>query len=244
MTVKIEGREATIAGHPVHYLNAGGGPPLILLHGGASDCTDWIPAMEALGADFTIYAPDLPGFGRSHRNGEGYYLEDFVTFLEEFILAHGLERVILGGHSFGGRICLGLVLRRPDLAERLVLVDSAGFGKTSLTGVVLLTFFNRLRSVLGKRQLSPNFLVDEGDDPHWACVADLPVIKTPALIIWSRWDPYLSIRNARKAAELLPDARLEVMPGYGHAPHRRYAETFYRLLKEFAGRNAVPNPEG
>jgi pimeloyl-ACP methyl ester carboxylesterase len=243
MTAEIESREATIGGHPIFYLAAGNGPPIILLHGGASDCSEWVPAMKALSGRFSLYAPDLPGFGRSYRNGDGYYLDDFTRFLEEFAVSHGLDRLTLAGHSFGGRVCLGLALKRPELIERLVLVDAAGLGKTSRLGIALLSFFNGLRRLLGKRQLNPNFLASEGDDPDWACVADLPRINIPTLIIWNRWDPYLPLDNARRAVELMPDARLQVMPGYGHAPHRAHAEIFYRLVKKFAGEESSTTPE-
>lgn len=229
----IESREMVYRDHLVHYLAAGTGPPVIFLHGGASDCTDWIPAMFALSGKFTMYAPDLPGFGRSQRNGTGYYLTDFIEFLEEFIRTQGLEKAALVGHSFGGRVCLGVALEHPEMVDRLVLVDAAGMGKTSLLGLVLVTFFDRVRKLLRKPLPNPTFLSRDGDDPDWACVEDLPNVKVPALIIWHRLDPYLSVANARRAVKMMPDAVLEVMPGYGHAPHRAHAETFYRLLVDF-----------
>lgn len=240
----VESRELTYRDHRIHYLAAGSdGPPVVLVHGGASDCTDWIPTMSALSDRFTMFAPDLPGFGRSDRNDTGYFLTDFFAFLEWFMGELGLRKAALVGHSFGARVCLGLALEHPEMVSRLVLVDAAGLGKTSRLGVVLLTFFNTARKLLRKPLPSPTFLAHEGDDPDWACVSDLPKLHVPALLVWHERDPYISLRNARRAVELIPDARLEVMPGYGHAPHRAYADAFYRLVTEFLD-GAGPRDKG
>ena len=240
----VQSREVRYRDHRIHYLTAGsGGPPLVLVHGGASDCTDWVPTMSALSDRFTMYAPDLPGFGRSDRRETGYYLTDFFEFLEEFVSLMGVERTALVGHSFGARVCLGVALERPDLVSRLVMVDGAGLGKTSWFGVALLTAFDKARQLLHKPLLNPTFLTREGDDPDWACVEDLPKLRVPTLLIWRQRDPYLPLDNARRAVDLIPDARLEIMPGLGHAPHRTYADAFYRLVREFLDGTGVSPAE-
>ena len=231
----IESREIIYKDHKVHYLSAGTGPPVICLHGGASDGTDWIPTMQALGDRFSFYAPDIIGFGRSNRNGTGYYLTDFIAFLEDFMTGLGIESGFLVGHSFGARVCLGVALDRPEMVKKMVLVDAAGLGKNSRFGLIMLNGFNLARRLLRKPQPQPTFLSYEGDDPDWACVADLPRVTAPTLLIWNEHDMYLPLDNARQALKLMPDARLEVMQGYGHAPHRTHDATFYRLLVEFFG---------
>lgn len=229
----IEHRTITIAEHNIHYLAAGTGQPVVLLHGGASDSRDWPPLMASLADHFSFYAPDIIGFGQSQRNGDGYYLSDFIDFIEEFIISLGLERPCLIGHSLGGRLALGLTLKRPDLVRKIVLVDAAGLGKTSVLGLVLVTFFNKLRDVLGRPQPAPQFRGREGEDRDWACLEALPDIRVPTLLVWKRHDPYLPLSNARQALQLIPDARLEVFPGIGHAPHRGHMEAFGRLVTDF-----------
>ena len=90
-----------------------------------------------------------------------------------------------------------------------------------------------LRKVL--RLPQPYAVLDtkEGDDPQWCCVEALPGLKVPTLIIWKRFDPYFPVSQAYQARELIPDARLEVIPGYGHAPHVQDREAFQRILKDF-----------
>ena len=106
----IENLQTNVNGYRAHYLLAGKGPPVVLLHGGASDSRDWLRTMTALSLRYTLYAPDLLGFGQNERNSEGYYLSEFCTFVLGFMDSLGLERPTLVGHSFGGRVCLDIAL--------------------------------------------------------------------------------------------------------------------------------------
>ena len=226
-------------GHRVRYYRAGTGPAVVLVHGGASDRRDWLDTLPALADRFTLYAPDLVGFGESERRDAGYYLTEFITFLEQFIETLGLEKPSLVGHSFGGRLALGVAIERPDLVDRLVLVDAAGLGKTSRLGLTLVSVFERLRKLFNRPSPNPTFLAHEDDDPDWACVEDLPKVGAPTLLIWKNRDPYLPIANARRAAKLIPNVKLEIMPGTGHAPHKSDADAFNGLLAGFLGKGGA-----
>jgi pimeloyl-ACP methyl ester carboxylesterase len=145
----------------------------------------------------------------------------------------GLERPVLVGHSFGGRVCLDITLQHPQKVSKLVLADAAGLGKVSKFGTALLTGFWIVRKVFRIEQPFPKFLAREGDDPNWACLDELPNIKIPTLIIWKRYDLYYPVSIARRAAELIPGARLVIVPGLGHAPHGRTREKFNKHLFKF-----------
>jgi pimeloyl-ACP methyl ester carboxylesterase len=229
----IESLQLQVNGHRAHYLKAGSGPPVVLLHGGASDGRDWVETMAALAGRFTFYAPDLIGFGQSERNEAGYYLSDFSDFVLGFIDALQLEKPSLVGHSFGARVCLDATLKRQEQVKRLVIADASGLGKMSVLGSALFTFFWALRKLLGKPQPFPRFLAKEGDDYNNVSEAALRGLKTPTLIVWKRGDPYMPVKLARRAQKLIPGARLIVLPGYGHAPNKQNRETFNRLLVEF-----------
>jgi pimeloyl-ACP methyl ester carboxylesterase len=222
-----------VSGHRVHYLKSGSGPAVVLLHGGASDSRDWLPTMAALSGRFTFYAPDIIGFGQSQRKESGYYLDEFTDFAIELIDRLGLERPAIAGHSFGARVGLDVALLHPEKVSKLVMVDAAGLGRVSRLGSALMTGFWGLRQVLRRRQPYPRFLSREYDDPSWACLEELPSLKTPTLIIWKSHDLYLPAANGRQAARLIPGARLEVLPGWGHAPHRHNTAIFVKLLADF-----------
>ncbi len=229
----VEYLNTDINGYSAHYLKSGTGPPVVLLHGGASDSRDWLETMESLSDSYTFYAPDLIGFGQNERNRDGYYLSEFSDFVLSFMNILGLQSPHFVGHSFGGRICLDIALEHPERMRKLVLADSAGMGKVSRLGTVLLTGFWVMRKLFRIRQPYPNFLSREGDDPDWACLERLTEIKAPTLLIWKRHDLYLPLPIARRAAELIPDSRLVVISGFGHAPHGRTIRDFSRYLREF-----------
>jgi pimeloyl-ACP methyl ester carboxylesterase len=60
----IEKLELKIGERQAHYLKAGSGPPVVLIHGGASDSNDWIETMVPLSDSYTLYAPDMLGYGK------------------------------------------------------------------------------------------------------------------------------------------------------------------------------------
>jgi pimeloyl-ACP methyl ester carboxylesterase len=222
-----------IGGQRVHYFKAGGGPPVILVHGGASDARDWLPTMETLSGHFTFYAPDLIGFGESDRDEKGYYLGDFSDFLLGFIETLRIDRPALVGHSFGARICLDVALKGREKVSKLVLTDASGLGKISLLGNALFSGFAGMRRLLGRRQPFPRFLAREGEDYNDVAEPVLRGLTTPTLLIWKRHDPYLPVTRGRRAAAIIPDSQLVVLAGVGHAPARQDAKEFNRLLVDF-----------
>ncbi len=229
----IEGLKLNVNGHRAHYLKAGGGPPVVLVHGGASDSHDWFDTMTALAHRYTLYAPDLIGFGQSDRNEVGYYLSDFRDFMLDFINALQLEKPALVGHSFGARVCLDVAFQNHELARKLVLVDASGLGKVTRFGSALTTVFWALRKLFRRPQPFPRFLAKEGEDYDQVSIDELAGLTAPTLLVWKRHDPYLPLSIARRAEKLIPGARLEVLPGYGHAPHQQNSQAFNRLLLDF-----------
>jgi len=230
----IESRQIRLDDHRVHYLVGGSGPPVVLLHGGASDSRDWIGTMTGLAHRFALYAPDIIGFGQSERKDSGYYFADFTDFVLSFMTALGIAPAALVGHSFGARICLDAARHCPEKVNRLVLVDAAGLGRMSRLGVALQIGFQKTRDWSRRPSPNPRFLSREGERGDiWLRADDLPALRVPTLIVWKRHDPYFPLALARRAAALMPAARLAVLPGFGHAPHKEDSEAFSRLLLEF-----------
>jgi len=229
----IESLEAEIKGYHAHYLKAGTGPAVVLIHGGASDARDWINTMTALGSRFTFYAPDLIGYGQSERRESGYYLSEFSDYLAGFIETLKLDRPALVGHSLGGRFCLDVAIKHQEKVSKLVLIDTTGLGNMSIFGNTLQMFFWGLRKVLRQPQPYPNFLMKQGEKFHRSYEEDLRHLTIPTLLVWKQYDPYLPASIARKAERLIPNAKLAVLEGYGHAPHQKDSKAFNRILLEF-----------
>jgi len=229
----IEILKLNVNGYRTHYLKAGGGKPVVLVHGGASDSRDWFDTIDGLSPRYTLYAPDLPGFGQNERNEDGYYLSDFSNFLLEFIDTLQLEKPALVGHSFGARVCLDVARLHQEQVRKLTLIDASGLGKISTLGNALFTIFWALRKLFRRPQPFPRFLAKEGEDYSWAGSETLQNLRMPTLLVWKRRDLYLPISIARQAAKLIPDSRLEILPGFGHAPHQQNSAAFNRLLLDF-----------
>jgi len=229
----IESLQLKVNGHRIHYLKSGTGAPVVLAHGGASDSRDWVNTMATLSHRFTLYAPDLIGFGQSDRNENGYYLSDFSDFLLEFMDTLELRSAVLVGHSFGARVCLEVARLHQERVQKLILIDASGLGKISALGNALFTTFWALRKLLRRPQPFPRFLSKEGDNYNYVGSEALQNIQTPTLLIWKRFDPYMPLSVARRAQEIMPGAKLAVLPGYGHAPHQQNNEAFNRILLDF-----------
>jgi len=229
----VSGHWLNVSGHRVYYLKAGEGPPVVLLHGGASDGRDWLATMTALADGFSLYAPDLIGFGQSQRRQTGYFLADFSNFVRDFAASLGLEGYCLVGHSFGARVALDTALANPERVIKLVLADSAGLDGISRFGSALFALFWALRQLRRQRQPFPRFLVREGEDYNHVSDTALRSLRTPTLLVWKARDLYVPVAIARRAARLMPQARLALLPGYGHAPHKGNTEAFCNLLREF-----------
>jgi pimeloyl-ACP methyl ester carboxylesterase len=103
------------------YLDAGAGPPVVLLHGLGATNASMLPTIAALARDHRVVAPDLPGFGDSAKPVRAYDPAFYAGWLRAFLDAVGVGRAVLIGNSMGGRIALEAALTMPERVERLVL---------------------------------------------------------------------------------------------------------------------------
>ncbi|MEA2646824.1 MAG: hypothetical protein QOE92_1907 [Chloroflexota bacterium] len=116
-------RPATVraGGIDTFYLEAGSGPPVVLLHGLGATNASMLPTLWDLARDHRVIAPDLPGFGGSAKPLTTYGFPFFARWLRDFLDALGVERAHLVGNSLGGRISLEAGLQLPDRIDRMVL---------------------------------------------------------------------------------------------------------------------------
>ena len=117
-----------IHGHPVSYTRAGEGPALLLLHGITSSSRTWRAVLPGLAERHTVIAPDLLGHGESAKPRGDYSLGAHASGARDLLLALGIRRVTVVGHSLGGGIAMQLAYQFPQYVERLVLVASGGLG--------------------------------------------------------------------------------------------------------------------
>ena len=120
-------RFRTIGGVNIHYLDApGGSPPMVLLHGLSANAHCFSGLIAAgLSPSFRIIAPDLRGRGRTDKPATGYSMAEHAADVLGLLDSLGLDRVILGGHSFGGYVAIYIASRFPERVEKLIVIDAA-----------------------------------------------------------------------------------------------------------------------
>lgn len=141
------------SGVKTFFIEAGKGPPVILLHGLGATNASFLPTFMELARDHHVIAPDLPGHGDSGKPVRRYHAGFFARWLEEFVTELGLEQVTLIGNSMGGRVALEFGLRHPERVSGLVLVCPA---MAFLKGRELVPVVRYLRAELGLIPVTPS----------------------------------------------------------------------------------------
>lgn len=123
-------RHAKAGALDTHYLEAGSGEPLVLIHGGGAGADargNWTAVIDRLADHYHVYAPDMIGFGHTAKPRDGDYSQDERDrHMAAFVVEVVGRSATLVGNSMGGLTALGVARKRPELARRLVLMGSAG----------------------------------------------------------------------------------------------------------------------
>ena len=118
----------------LHYVRAGSGDPVVLLHGWPQSWYCWRKVIPALAQRYMVVAPDLRGLGDSSRPLDGYDKRTIAEDIWKLTREHlGLERCFLVGHDWGGPVAFCLAATHPDAIRRLVMLDTAVPGDGSGT---------------------------------------------------------------------------------------------------------------
>jgi pimeloyl-ACP methyl ester carboxylesterase len=226
------------AGFTIAYERAGHGPPLLLLHGGASDAREWRAAAEALDAGNDVVAWDAPGCGGSSDPPARFSLPGYADVLAAFMTAIGLRDAHVAGLSFGGGLAIQLAERHPRRVRSLVLVSAYAGWAGSLSPAEVRA---RRRAVVeelrhpepGVRPVAAMTMLDAFAQ---ADLRDaLPGIGVPALVVHGSED----LRAPRSVAEALrdgiPGARMAVLEGVGHVCTIDAPDRLAAAMREFLG---------
>jgi pimeloyl-ACP methyl ester carboxylesterase len=114
-----------IGGHWIHYVEAGQGPPVVLIPGSFSTYRTWNPILPILARDFRLLALDYLGTGDSDKPSSGfrYTIGEQADTITRFIRALRLGKTHLVGASYGGAIVLNLAARHPETAGKVVSIE-------------------------------------------------------------------------------------------------------------------------
>lgn len=119
-----QSRFAEANGVRLHYLAAGKGAPVILLHGYAQTSHMWRPLMAELAKTHTVIAPDLRGFGASAKPPQGYDKKSMAQDIHALAMALGHRRVKIVGHDIGLMVAYAYAAQYPAEVDRIALMDA------------------------------------------------------------------------------------------------------------------------
>jgi pimeloyl-ACP methyl ester carboxylesterase len=120
----ISSRFAEANGTKLHYLTAGHGPALLLLHGYAETSRMWRPIIPRLAEKFTVIAPDLPGIGDSDIPTSGLDMKSAAATIHALMKTLGVTSARVVGHDIGLMVAYAYAAQFPIETEKLVEMDA------------------------------------------------------------------------------------------------------------------------
>jgi pimeloyl-ACP methyl ester carboxylesterase len=115
---------AEVNGVKLHYLSAGKGDPVVLLHGFAESSHMWLPLIAKLADKHTVIAPDLRGFGQSSTPADGYTKAAMAQDIHALVKSFNYDRIRLVGHDIGLMVAYAYAAQYPAEVDRLVLMEA------------------------------------------------------------------------------------------------------------------------
>jgi pimeloyl-ACP methyl ester carboxylesterase len=124
MDSAVRSQTAEVEGVQLHYLAAGHGPAVILLHGYTETSRMWRPIMPRLAERFTVIAPDLPGIGNSDIPADGLDMKTAAIRIHELARSLGIQKAEVAGHDIGLMVAYAYAAQFPAEVQKLVVMDA------------------------------------------------------------------------------------------------------------------------
>lgn len=239
------------------------GTPVVLLHGLTDSWRSFETVLPHLPESIHVFAPTQRGHGDSDRPDGGYDPRTLASDVAAFMDALGLESAVIVGHSMGSTVAQRFALDHPTRTQGLVLVGAilSWHGNqaimeledvvSTLTDPIDPGFVREFQQSTLAGHVAPEFLdtvVSESLNVParvWKAMimgfvedefsSELNDIQAPTLILWGDRDEMLSRHDQDGLIAAIPDSRLIVYAGAGHANHWEQPERFANDLLDFAG---------
>jgi 3-oxoadipate enol-lactonase len=247
----------------MNIVEAGSGPPVLLIHGLGWDHSLWNPAVERLAAHYHVIAADTRGHGGTDKPSGPYDMAMFARDYAALADALGLTGICVVGLSQGGMVAQNLALLRPDLVSSLVLISTScksapslrdnmeariaamdKMGPEAAAGIAAESIFSP-----GWRAANPAALARFASwrsamppEPLNAATralyefnlsSDLPRIAVPTLVVAGQEDALTKPEGMQEIAALIPGADYRVIPKSGHMIPVEQPELLDALLDAF-----------
>ena len=247
----------------IRYLKAGSSKKnLVLIHGLGASAERWESIIPYFSRHFTVFVPDLIGFGHSDKPNTDYTAEFFAEFVTSFLAKLGIEKTTMMGSSLGGQIAVEYVAKNQESVDKLVLVSPAGAMKQStpaLDAYIMAALYpdvssakNAFTMMTGNnKQVSEEIVEDfvqrmKMPNAKFAFMSTilglknapeistrLELIYSPTLIVWGSLDPVIPVKYAEYFVKKIRDCRFYQMENCGHTPYVEDPDEFSKIVLDF-----------
>lgn len=219
-------------------------PDIVLVHGLGVSSHYMVPTACVLAPYCSVYAVDLPGFGKSAHPPRPLNIPQMADALDAWMGAARLERAAFVGNSIGCQVIVDLAIRYPERVESLVLVGPT-FDRRERASVAALMWRVLMDSHWEPKSLSPIIVVDYLSAGliriartltyalHDPIEAKLPLVEVPTLVIRGEHDAVVTLAWVKRVTQLLPHARLTVIKGASHAVNFSAPNKLARVVLPF-----------
>jgi pimeloyl-ACP methyl ester carboxylesterase len=250
----LAGRKVDVGDLAVHVNEKGSGPRMVVLH--HSTGPFWSPFHDCLATEFSVIAPDMPGYGQSTRPVTARAPDHLSVLLLQLLEIEGARGVHLVGLGFGGWVAANMAAMDQSRFASLTLVGAAGVKPTnsfihdpmteSFTDYARRAFHDERRFVELFGEEPPQEVITVWDYSRemtarvtwkpWMWSLALPTllrgVATPTLVVWGEYDRIVPLECGRRYAEALRNARLEIVADAGHAVELEQAERLAGLIRD------------
>ena len=226
-----------------YYFNdIGSDTTFVLLHGWGQNIEMMLPIGDKFKNKYNILIIDLPGFGKSSEPTYSWSVSDYALCVKKIVDSLELEKIILIGHSFGGRV--GLIYASKYSVDKLICLASPycreitklSFKTKVYKRIKNISCLNWLANIIKNKTGSVDYknasevmrgvMVQsinlEMDD-------DIKKIKAPTLLIWGSNDTAVPVKRAYELNELIKNSKVIV---YDDATHYAYLERLNDVVNE------------
>jgi pimeloyl-ACP methyl ester carboxylesterase len=224
----------------MHNIELNGcGPPLLMVHGWGQNHRSLVPLGQLLTPFAKPYLIDLPGFGQSPCPDQVWSAYDYADSIVHLLKEKNVMKFSVLGHSFGGKVSLGIALRYPERVESLILIAPSGlkpkrstFDRLKLKTIVAsgkcikaydgLFGTNHFANVFAKKFGSRDYqnagsmravMVKSVNEDYTNI---LPNIACKTLILWGEKDAETPLEAGSRFAKLMPSAQFYSFPYHDH----------------------------
>ncbi len=242
----VQSLTATLNGQTVAYLKAGSGPALVIIHGLGGHKEDFTQVVQTLSAHYTVYAPDMLGFGGSSRTAPSVGPTAQAISVKALLDHEGLSSAYIAGNSAGGWAAAIFAESYPAMTKKLALIDVAGL-KVTLSGPPPVNFapntVEEMHALIAATIASPFaqtpefaakalaafkasgeaaslgklFAGFQAADNRDKLLDDvLPNLKAPTLVAWGEKDGLFPVALADVVVKATPGATKLIIPNASH----------------------------